>query len=110
MKKVFSFFLIFLALFQGCKKSSNPAPEHYYIKFNIGSTSYLINDILNVLSALNLGPYSSRMTYGGDTKEMFQIGAYVGSASSKDSANSGFYTLVTTSCLVATILQKTAPF
>ena len=105
MKKNILLFASLLLIFQGCKKS-DPAPEHYYIKFNIGTTSYLITDTLNVLYAQNLGSYSSRPTLGGDAKLMFAISAAIGTNSSKDSADNGYYTLVTTDCLVGFNLTK----
>jgi hypothetical protein len=65
MRKNILLFASLFILFQGCKKS-DPTPEHYYIKFNIGNTSYLITEPLNILYAQNLGSYSSRPTLGGD--------------------------------------------
>jgi hypothetical protein len=105
MKKIFFLLLICFSLFQGCKKSIS-TPEYYYIKFNIGNTSYLITDTLNVLYAQNLGPYSTRPTVGGDAKLMFAISAPVENGSTKDSADNGYYTLITADCLVGFNLTK----
>jgi hypothetical protein len=99
MKKIFCLLLISNVLFQSCKKSSDTPPDLYYIRFNIGNSTYLITDTLNIFYAQNLGPYATRGTAGGNTKQMFQINALVQNSSTKDSANAGYYTLITMNCL-----------